>query len=200
MVPPQMCCFTRSNPSHETPNIQYLVMPMSFDAFAEGPHPFPAFTVAMCALRPTSRGHVRIKGPNAQVPPAILHRYAASEEDQRTTVESMRLARRIVAAPALQRFEPEEFRPGRQAQSDADLVGFARDNGTTLFHPVGTCSMGQDAMAVVDERLRVHGLAGLRVVDASIMPTLTSGNTQAPVIMIAEKACDMLRADRRAFA
>ena len=200
MVPPQMCCFTRSNPSHETPNIQYLVMPMSFDAFADGPHPFPAFTAAMCSLRPASRGHVRIKGPDVQTHPAITHNYLASEEDRRTAVESMRIARRIAAAPALARFAPEEFRPGPQARSDADLLEFARDNGNTVFHPVGTCRMGNDAMAVVDDRLRVRGLAGLRVVDASIMPTLTSGNTQAPIIMIAEKACDMIQADRRAGA
>jgi choline dehydrogenase len=200
MVPPQMCCFTRSNPAHETPNIQYLVMPMSFDAFADGPHPFPAFTAAMCTLRPASRGHVRIKGPDAQAHPAILHNYLESAEDQRTAVESMRIARRIAAAPALERYAPVEFRPGPQAQSDADLLGYARDNGTTVFHPVGTCSMGHGAMAVVDDRLRVHGLSGLRIVDASIMPTLTSGNTQAPIIMIAEKACDMILADRRAGA
>jgi len=200
MVPPQMCCFTRSNPSHETPNIQYLVMPMSFESFADGLHPFPAFTVAMCTLRPTSRGYVRIKDPDAQVHPAILHRYLASEDDRRTAVEAMRIARRIAAAPALQRFNPEEFRPGRALQSDAELLGFARENASTLFHPSGSCKMGNDTMAVVDERLRVRGVARLRVADASIMPTLTSGNTQAPVIMIAEKASDMMRSDRRAGA
>lgn len=200
MVPPQMCCFTRSDPAHRTPNVQYLVMPMSFDSFAEGPHPFPAFTAAMCTLRPGSRGHVRIKGPDARAHPAIVHNYLASEEDRRTAVESMKLARRIAAAPALARFAPAEFRPGPQLQSDAELLDFARNNGNTVFHPVGTCKMGNDSMAVVDERLRVRGLAGLRVVDASIMPTLTSGNTHAPVVMIAEKACNMIRADRRAGA
>ncbi len=200
MVPPQMCCFTSTKASQQRPNVQFYVMPMSFDTFAEGPHPFPAFTTTMCTLRPASRGHVRIKSPDPHAHPAILHNYLESAEDQRTGVESMRLARRIVAAPALERFAPEEFRPGTQVQSDDDLLGFARGNGTTVFHPVGTCKMGNDAMAVVDERLRVRGLAGLRIVDASIMPTLTSGNTQAPVIMIAEKACDMIRADRDAGA
>ncbi len=200
MVPPQMCCFTSTDPSQRSPNVQYQVMPMSFDTFAEGPHPFPAFTTTMCNLRPASRGHVRIKGPDPGAHPAILHNYLESEEDRRTAVESMRLARRIVAAPALERFAPQEFRPGAGVQSDAELLAFARVNGTTVFHPSGTCKMGSDAMAVVDERLRVRGVAGLRVVDASIMPTLTSGNTQAPVIMIAEKACDMIRADRRARA
>jgi choline dehydrogenase len=140
---------------------------------------------------------VRIKSPEARDYPAILHNYLASPDDQSTAIESARLTRRICAARALAPFAPEEIQPGPQAQSDADLLGFARDSGNTVFHPVGTCKMGSDALAVVDERLRVRGIGGLRVVDASIMPTITSGNTHAPVIMIAEKGATMILEDAR---
>jgi choline dehydrogenase len=172
---------------------------LSLDAFDKPPHPFPAFTASVCNLRPESRGFVRIKSADPAAAPAIHPNYLATDADRRVAAESMRLTRRICAAPALARFAPEEFRPGPSVQTDAELARAAGEIGTTIFHPVGTCKMGNDDLAVVDARLRVHGIAGLRVVDASIMPRITSGNTNSPIIMIAEKASDMIRADRRAI-
>ena len=150
----------------------------------------------MCNLHPESRGHIRINSADSRVAPLIQPNYLSTEGDRKLAAESLRLTRRIVAAPALQRFQPEEFMPGAAAQSDDELARAAGDIGTTIFHPAGTCKMGNDAMAVVDARLRVHGIAGLRVVDASIMPTLLSGNTCSPVVMFAERASDMIRDDR----
>jgi choline dehydrogenase len=200
MAPSQLGAFTRSDPSRATPNLQYHVQPLSLDRFGEPPHKFPAFTAAVCNLRPESRGSIRITSPNPFVPPAIDPNYLSAPEDQRVAVAAMRLTRRICAAPALARFAPEEFVPGPAFQTDEEMVRAAGDCGTTIFHPVGTCAMGRDERAVVDERLRVHGIAGLRIADASIMPTITSGNTNSPTIMIAEKASDMIKEDRRARA
>jgi choline dehydrogenase len=197
MAPSQLGAFVKSDPSRETPDLQYHVQPLTLERFGEKLHAFPAFTAAVCNLRPTSRGTIRIASPDPREAPAIRPNYLATEEDRRVAVAGIRLTRRICAAPALARFAPEEFKPGPAAQSDAELARAAGDIATTIFHPVGTCRMGPDELAVVDDRLRVHGIAGLRVVDASIMPTITSGNTNAPTVMIAEKAADMIREDAR---
>ncbi len=188
MAPSQLGAFAKSDPALETPNLQYHVQPLTLERFGEPLHPFPAFTASVCNLRPESRGHIRLKSADPFSTPA----------DRQVAAAAIRLTRRIVAQPALQKYAPEEFKPGPAIRSDDELAKAAGDIATTIFHPVGTCKMGQDAMAVVDERLRVHGVQGLRVVDASIMPTITSGNTNAPVIMIAEKAADMIREDARA--
>ncbi len=197
MAPSQLGAFARSDPARATPNLQYHIQPLSLDRFGDPLHPFPAFTASVCNLRPESRGEVAISSAEPGVPPAIRPNYLATEGDRMVAADAIRLTRRICAAPALARFRPAELRPGPEFQSDQELTEAAGAIGTTIFHPVGTCRMGQDARAVVDDRLRVHGLERLRVVDASIMPTITSGNTTAPVIMIAEKAADMVRADRR---
>jgi choline dehydrogenase len=197
MAPSQLGAFARSDPSRATPDLEYHVQPLSLDRFGEPLHPFPAFTASVCNLRPQSRGTVRIRSREPDVAPAIAPNYLADEADRSVAATAIRLTRRICAAPSLARFEPEEFLPGAALASDEELAKAAGDIGTTIFHPVGTCRMGQDPLAVVDDRLRVRGVESLRVVDASIMPTITSGNTNAPVIMIAEKASDMVRADRR---
>jgi choline dehydrogenase len=197
MAPSQLGAFAKSDPARATANLEYHVQPLSLDRFGDPLHPFPAFTASVCNLRPESRGGVRVTSPDPAVPPAIRPNYLATEADRMVAADAIRLTRRICAAPALARFEPEEYRPGAAFQSEAELIEAAGAIGTTIFHPVGTCKMGSDPMAVVDDRLRVHGLEALRVVDASIMPTITSGNTNAPVIMIAEKAADMIKADRR---
>jgi choline dehydrogenase len=196
--PATLTVFTKSDPTFETPNIQYHVVPATYPKLGEPPSPFPGFTASACNLRPSSRGWVRIKNADARQNPSIRYNYLATPEDQQVAIDSIKLTRRIVAAPALARFGAEEFMPGLQAQTDAELLDAAREYAGTVYHPVGTCKMGQDRMAVVDERLRVRGLDGLRVVDASIMPNLVSGNTNAPTIMIAEKASDMIKADRAA--
>jgi choline dehydrogenase len=195
-APSQLGCFARSDPSFDTPNLEYHVQPLSLDKFGEALHPFPAFTASVCNLRPTSRGHVRIRSAEPSTHPAIQLNYLSTEEDRRVAADAIRLTRRIVGAEALRRFEPEEYRPGPEFQSDAELAKAAGDIGTTIFHPVGTCKMGpaEDALAVVDPELRVHGLEGLRIADASIMPTITSGNTAAPTVMIGEKAADLVLA------
>ncbi|HXQ49739.1 MAG TPA: GMC family oxidoreductase N-terminal domain-containing protein [Stellaceae bacterium] len=200
MAPSQLGCFAKSDPARETPNLEYHVQPLSLDAFDQPPHPFPAFTASVCNIRPESRGSVRITSADPLAHPAIRPNYLATQEDQRVAAAAMRLTRRICAANALARFEPEEFKPGPAHDSDRELIRAAGDIGTTIFHPVGTCKMGSDAGAVVDPRLRVHGIASLRVADASVMPSITSGNTNAPAIMIAEKAADMIRDDRPAPA
>jgi len=198
MAPSQLGGFAKSDPALETANLEYHVQPLSLDRFGEPLHPFPAFTASVCNLRPDSRGHVRIRDADARVPPAIRPNYLSTESDRRVAVDAIRLTRRIAKAKPLARFSPEEFKPGPALLSDADLAKAAGDIGTTIFHPVGTCRMGSDPGAVVDDRLRLRGVGGLRVVDASVMPTITSGNTNAPTMMIAEKAADMIRADRRA--
>ncbi|MDP6705663.1 MAG: GMC family oxidoreductase N-terminal domain-containing protein [Alphaproteobacteria bacterium] len=196
MSPSQLGAFAKSDPARETPNVEYHIQPLTTEKLGEALHPFPGFTASVCNLRPESRGHVRIASADPKAPPAIQPNYFADPADQQVAVDSVKLTRRIAATRALARFEPEEFKPGPAVQSDEDILAEAANIGTTIFHPIGTCKMGSDAAAVVDDHLRVHGLKGLRVVDASIMPAITSGNTNAPVIMIAEKACDMILEDR----
>ena len=199
MAPSQMGAFAPSDPSMEWPNLEYHVQPLSLNKFGEPLHPFPAFTASVCNLHPTSRGTVRIASADFREAPVIRPNYLSTEEDRRVSVDAIRLTRRIVAAEALKPYEPEEFMPGPQAVSDEDLAKAAGDIGTTIFHPVGTCKMGLDDLAVVDARLRVRGVERLRVVDASIMPTITSGNTAAPTLMIAEKASRMILEDRKSI-
>jgi len=194
MAPSQLGAFTRSDPAFVYPNVEYHVQPLSLDAFGEPLHSFNAFTASVCNLNPTSRGTVQIKSPDFSVAPAIAPNYLSTEADRKVAADSLRLTRRIVSQPALKAYQPEEFKPGVQYQSDEDLARLAGDIATTIFHPVGTTKMGRmdDPMAVVDSRLRVRGpggiIAGLRVVDAGIMPLITSGNTNSPALMIAEKA------------
>ncbi|UYF98988.1 GMC family oxidoreductase [Halomonas sp. GD1P12] len=190
MAPSQLGAFTRSSSDYAHPNIQYHVQPLSLEAFGQPLHPYPAITASVCNLNPTSRGTVRIKSRDPAVPPSIRPNYLSTEEDRRVAADSLRVTRRIAAQPAFARYEPEEVKPGAQYQSDEELARLAGDIGTTIFHPVGTTRMGkaEDPMAVVDARLRVLGVAGLRVADAGIMPTITSGNTNSPTLMIAEKA------------
>jgi choline dehydrogenase len=197
MAPSQLGAFAKSDPALETPNLQYHVQPLSLDRFGEPLHPFPAFTASVANLRPESRGRVRIASPDPFAAPSIQPNYLSTEADRKVAAAAIRLTRRIAAAPALARFEPREFKPGEAFQSDDELATAAGDIGTTIFHPVGTAKMGDDALAVVDARLRVRGIEALRVVDASVMPTITSGNTAAPTMMIAEKAAEMIREDRR---
>ncbi|HEY0856574.1 MAG TPA: GMC oxidoreductase, partial [Albitalea sp.] len=187
----------RSDSSHTDPNIEYHVQPLSLDAFGEPLHPFNAFTASVCNLNPTSRGEVRIRTPDPADAPSIRANYLSTEEDRRVAADSLRMTRRIVAQPALAKYRPKEVKPGLAFQSDEELAKLAGDIGTTIFHPVGTAKMGpaSDPLAVVDARLRVHGLRGLRVVDASIMPTITSGNTNSPVLMIAERAATWIAED-----
>jgi choline dehydrogenase len=196
MPPSQLGAFARSDPAQPSANIEWHVQPLSLDKFGAPLHPFPAITPSVCNLRPSSRGHVRIKTPNAQDYPAITLNYLSTPEDQAIAVSSMRFTRRIMAAPALARYRPEEFKPGAQAQTDAELLRAAGDLATTIFHPVGTCKMGSDDLAVVDDRLRVRGIDALRVIDASVMPRITSGNTNAPTVMIAEKGAEFVLAQR----
>ena len=198
MAPSQLGAFAKSDAARETPDLEYHVQPLSLPKFGEDLDAFPAITASVCNLRPESRGSIRIKSPDPFVPPAIQPNYLATPGDRKVAAAAIRLTRQIMAAPALAKYRPEEFRPGLEAQSEDELAKAAGDIGTTIFHPVGTAKMGQDDLAVVDERLRVRGIEGLRIVDASVMPSITSGNTNAPTIMIAEKASDMIRADRRA--
>ncbi len=198
MAPSQLGAFAKSDPGREWPNLQFHVQPLSLDKFGEPLHPFPAITVSVCNLNPVSRGTVRIASPDFRAHPEIRPNYLTAPEDQRVAVDAIKLARRIVASAALKGYEPEEFMPGPQHVSDAELVKAAGDIGTTIFHPVSTCKMGLDPLAVVDARLKVRGVRGLRVVDASIMPTITSGNTAAPTLMIAEKGSRMILEDAKA--
>ncbi|HET8883740.1 MAG TPA: GMC family oxidoreductase N-terminal domain-containing protein [Solimonas sp.] len=197
MAPSQLGVFTKSDASQPTPNLEYHVQPLSLDKFGDPLHRFPAFTASVCNLRPTSRGDVHIRSAAPGDAPAIAPRYLSTDEDRRVAADALRLTRRIVAQPALAPYRPEEYLPGPQHETDEELAIAAGAVGTTIFHPVGTCRMGRAADgAVVDTRLRVHGIQGLRVADASIMPTITSGNTNAPTMMIADKASAMIREDR----
>uniref|UniRef100_UPI003341991E GMC family oxidoreductase n=1 Tax=Castellaniella defragrans TaxID=75697 RepID=UPI003341991E len=195
MAPSQLGAFARSSPDQARANVEYHVQPLSLEKFGEPLHTFPAITASVCNLRPTSRGYVRITSPSVAEAPAILCNYLQTPEDRAVAADSLRLTRRIMAQEALARYAPEEYKPGPALQSQEELEAAAADIGTTIFHPVGTCKMGVDPMAVVDPALRVHGIEGLRVVDASIMPTITSGNTNSPTIMIAEKGARMILAD-----
>jgi choline dehydrogenase len=193
MPPSQLGAFARSDPDQPTPDIEWHVQPLSLDKFGDPLHPFPAITPSVCNLRPASRGWVRLSSPDPAAHPEIRLNYLAAEEDRRVAVAAMRFTRRIMAARALARYRPEEFRPGPAVQSDAELERAAGELGTTIFHPVGSCKMGRDPLAVVDDRLRVHGVDRLRVIDASIMPRITSGNTNAPTYVIAEQGAAFLR-------
>ena len=199
MAPSQLGGFTRSDPSQKTANLEFHVQPLSLDKFGDPLHPFPAFTASVANLRPESRGSVRIKSSDPLAAPAIRPSYLSTEGDRKIAAASLRLTRGIARRPALARYQPEEFLPGQKVQTDEELARAAGDIGTTIFHPVGTCKMGQgsDRAAVVDARLRLRGIERLRVVDASIMPTITSGNTNSPTLMIAERGSDMIREDRR---
>jgi choline dehydrogenase len=195
MAPSQLGAFTRSDPAQPHPNLEYHVQPLSLDAFGEPLHDFNAFTASVCNLNPTSRGTVSLKSGNFADAPAIAPNYLSTPEDRQVAADSLRLTRRIVSQAALAGYRPEEFRPGAQFQSDEDLARLAGDIATTIFHPVGTTKMGRadDPMAVVDSHLRVRGVTGLRVVDASVMPFITSGNTNSPTLMIAEKAAEWIQ-------
>lgn len=198
MAPSQLGIFTRSGPDKATPDLEFHVQPVSLDKFGDPVHPFPAMTASVCNLRPESRGSVHVTGPDFRAHPAIQPNYLATEGDREVAMRAIRLTRNIASQPAFSRYGAEEYLPGSALQSDEDLIKAAGDIGTTIFHPVGTCRMGPDDAAVVDPRLRMRGLGRLRVADASIMPTITSGNTNAPVMMIAEKAAQMMLEDARA--
>ena len=187
--------FTASNPDMDAPDIQTLFIPYSGDGLGKGLHSFPGVILSVCQLRPESRGRLRIVSPDVTTAPSIVANYLAAESDRRTLLEAIRFARRVAAQAPFAACAVREFLPGSACSSDEALMQFARDSGTTVFHPCGTAKMGNDRMAVVDERLRVHGISGLRIADASIMPNITSGNTNAPTIMIAEKASDLILDD-----
>jgi len=194
MAPSQLGAFAYSSPEQKSANVQYHVQPLSLEKFGEDLHSFNAFTASVCNLRPTSRGSVHIQSTDPEAPPVISPNYLSTEEDRKVAIESLRLTRKIVGSPALKPFSPDEYKPGKQYQSNDELIQAAGDIGTTIFHPVGTCKMGSadDPMAVLDSELRVRGIHHLRVVDASAMPTITSGNTAAPTMMIAQRAAELL--------
>jgi choline dehydrogenase-like flavoprotein len=200
MAPSQLGLFTRSDPARERANLQFHIQPLSLDKFGDPLHPFPAFTASVCNLQPTSRGAVHLRSPDPADKPVIKPNYLSTEEDRQVAAQSIRVTRRLARAPALAPYRPVERLPGAGVPDDdeAALVKAAGDIGTTIFHPVGTAKMGRgsDPLAVVDDRLRVFGIDRLRVIDASVMPTITSGNTAAPTMMIAEKGAAMLREDR----
>jgi choline dehydrogenase len=202
MAPSQLGAFTKSDAAREWANIQYHVQPLSLDAFGEPLHKFPAITASVCNLNPSSRGSVTLKSPDFKVPPAIAPNYLSTEEDRKVAADSLRVTRRIMSQPAMAAFEPEEFKPGVQYQADEELAKLAGDIASTIFHPVGTTRMGRedDPMAVVNSHLQVRGVRGLRVVDAGVMPNITSGNTNSPTLMIAEKAAHWMAKDAQGFA
>jgi len=199
MAPSQLGAFTRSSPDYATANLQFHFQPLSLDRFGEALHPFPAFTASVCNLRPTSRGAIHATSPDPAAAPSIQPNYLSTDEDRRVAADAIRTARRIVAQAPLRPFRPQEYRPGPELTAEEDLMRAAGDIGTTIFHPVGTAKMGVegDPLAVTDGRLRVRGVAGLRVIDASVMPRITSGNTNSPTIMIAEKGAAMVLEDAR---
>ncbi|MEN9437562.1 MAG: hypothetical protein RIR09_2217 [Pseudomonadota bacterium] len=204
MAPSQLGAFTRSDPAQPHPNLEYHVQPLSLDAFGQPLHTFDAVTASVCNLNPTSRGTVHVQSPDFMAAPAIAPNYLSTDADKKVAADSLRTTRRIMAQPALSGYQPQEFKPGTQYQTDAELAQLAGDIATTIFHPVGTTKMGvvdgptADPMAVVDARLKVRGVDGLRVVDAGIMPRITSGNTSAPTLMIAEKAAQWIMQDAQA--
>jgi len=195
MPPSQLGAFARSDPEQSSANMEWHVQPLSLDKFGDPLHPFNAITPSVCNLRPTSRGHVRIRDNAVDTDPAITLNYLSTQEDQAVAVAGLKYTRRIMAADVLAPFAPEEWLPGLQVESEEEMVSAAGDLGTTIFHPVGTCKMGSDPAAVVDDRLKVRGVDRLRVIDASIMPTITSGNTNAPTVMIAEQGARFVLAD-----
>jgi choline dehydrogenase len=189
--------FFKTNPRLATPDIQIHFLPFSTDKMGEKLHSFSGFTASVCQLRPESRGSLRIRSADPTAPPEIRINYLASEVDRTANIEALKILRRILHAPALAAFVVEEVDPGRKVSTDAELLDYCRARGSTIYHPTSTCRMGNDPLAVVDQRLRLRGIEGLRVVDASVMPDLVSGNTNAPIIMIAEKASDMILQDAR---
>ncbi|MCW8841953.1 MAG: GMC oxidoreductase, partial [Rhodobacteraceae bacterium] len=195
MAPSQLGAFTKSRPDLETPDLEYHVQPLTLEAFGQPLHDFPAMTASICNLRPESRGHVRITSPDPGKAPEIAPNYLSTEGDRAVAIAAIRQARGIMAQGPMAKYRPEEMKPGITAQDDAELAKAAGDVGTTIFHPVGTVRMGMDEAAPLDPRLRMRGIGGVRVVDASIMPTITSGNTNAPTIMIGEKASQMILED-----
>ena len=200
MAPSQLGIFTRSQPGQERANIEFHIQPLSLEKFGEPLHRFSAITVSACNLRPSSRGTVRIRSSDPNSKPVIRPNYLATEVDRHVAADAIRLTRRLMAQPAMQRYKPDEYLPGPSvSDSNADLIKAAGNIGTTIFHPVGTAKMGlaSDPMAVVDARLRVQRVQGLRVIDASVMPTITSGNTNTPTIMIAEKGSGFVLEDAR---
>ena len=197
MAPSQVGIFTRSTPDKSTPDLQFHVQPVSLDKFGDPVHPFPAITASVCNLRPESRGSTHLTSSSCLTPPKIQPNYLSTEGDLETAATSLRITRKIVAQPAFRRYNPQEYKPGTALQSDEELRNAARDIGTTIFHPVGTCRMGVDEGAVVDPRLRFRGVGRLRIADASIMPRIVSGNTNSPTIMIGEKAAQMILEDAR---
>ncbi len=197
MPPSQLGAFARSDPDQPSANIEWHVQPLSLEKFGEPLHSYNAITPSVCNLRPSSRGHVRLKSADPFDDPEIRLNYLSSDTDLQVAVASLKFTRRIMQARALTRFEPRELKPGPEVTSEQQLQDAARDLGTTIFHPVGTCKMGSDTQAVVNDRLQVHGVANLRVIDASIMPQITSGNTNAPTVMIAERGADCIKQDHR---
>jgi choline dehydrogenase len=197
MPPSQLGAFAKSDPAEPSPDMEWHVQPLSLEKFGDPLHPFPAITPSVCNLRPTSRGHVRIKSPDPFAAPEIRLNYLSTDRDRQVAVKGMRFTRKIMAAPALASYQPKEWKPGLAADADEALARAAGDLGTTIFHPVGTCAMGPGGGAVVDPRLRVHGIEGLRVIDASVMPRITSGNTNAPTYMIAERGAEFVLAEDR---
>ena len=195
MPPSQLGAFAKSDSNQPTANIEWHVQPLSLDKFGDPLHKFNAITPAVCNLRPTSRGHVRIKTSQPEEYPAITLNYLSTEEDRKIAVDGLKFTRRIMAAKALNKFKPLEWKPGPEVTTEEELYKAAGDLGTTIFHPVGSCKMGNDAMAVVNEKLQVYGVERLRVIDASIMPRITSGNTNAPAVMIAEKGAEFILKD-----
>ncbi len=189
--------FFKTSPRLATPDIQIHFLPFSTDKMGEKLHPFSGFTASVCQLRPESRGSLRIRSADPAAPPEIRINYLATETDRTAIVEGLKILRKILHAPALKPYVVEEVDPGTKVSSDEELLNFCRQRGSTVYHPTSTCRMGNDPLAVVDQRLRVRGIEGLRVVDASVMPDLMSGNTNAPIIMIAEKASDMILEDAR---
>lgn len=195
MAPSQLGCFAKSDTDRETPNLQYHVQPLSTEKLGEALHPFPGFTASVCNLRPESRGSVSLRSSDPTAPPVIRPNYLDHPADRLVAAKAIELTRRIAKAPALQKYKATEFKPGPEIAGEEELAKAAGDIATTIFHPVGTAKMGPDTdtSAVVDPTLKVHGISGVRIVDASIMPTITSGNTNSPVVMIAEKAADLIR-------
>ena len=192
MAPSQLGLFAMSDKSHETPNLQFHVQPLSLDKFGEPLHNFPGLTASICNLNPQSRGNVHIVSKDYKIAPSINPNYLSTEQDKIVAAQSIKLARKIISQPAMKKYNPKEYAPGIQFQSEDDLKKVAGDIGTTIFHPVGTCAMGTNVSSVTDSNLKVRGVEGLRIADASIMPTITSGNTNAPTLMIAEKASEMI--------
>jgi choline dehydrogenase len=197
-IPPALVtAFVKSDASRATPDLQFVCYPLTYDTTGDPPHKFPGFTAGICLLHPESRGSITLKSSDPFAAPAIKLNFLSMSADRATAIAGVKAMRSVCAAPAMQKFSPVEFAPGAGYQSDAELAEGIGKIGATIFHPVGTCKMGADVRAVVDARLRVHGIDGLRVVDASIMPTIISGNTNATTIMIGEKASDIILEDRR---